>query len=80
VGACDLDTQEEFRSMGRETWRTILATAFDLDEKTVLPGGEEMSIVDARNTVHRVATKLMEPRILEMVAQGCAKLPPRKCL
>ena len=78
VGGCDPDTQEEFRSMGRETWRTILATAFHLDERTVLPGGQEMSIVDARNTVHKVATKLMEPSILEMVAQGCAKIPPRK--
>ena len=78
VGGCDPDTQEEFRTMGRETWRTILATAFQLNETTILPGGQEMSIVDARNTVHKVATKLMEPSILEMVAQRCAKIPPRK--
>lgn len=74
IQGCDYDTQEEFRKMGRETWRHMLATAFALDTSTLQ---EEMSIVDARNTVHKVASKLMEPSILEMVAQTCAKLPPR---
>ncbi len=80
VGGCDPTTQEEFRTMGRETWRNMLATAFGLDETTILTSGQEMSIVDARNTVHKVASKLMEPRILELVAEGCAKLPPRTFL
>lgn len=75
VQGCDYDTQEEFRAMGRDTWRNMLATAFSLDTSELK---DEMSIVDARNTVHKVASKLMEPSILEMVAQTCAKLPPRK--
>jgi hypothetical protein len=75
VQGCDYDTQEEFRSMGRDTWRNMLATAFGLDTSDLQ---EEMSIVDARNTVHKVASKLREPSILEMVAQNCGKIPPRK--
>lgn len=80
IGGCSPDIQEEFRTIGRETWRNMLATAFQLDEDTILPDGNEMSIVDARNTVHKVASKLMEPKILEMVAQNCAKLPAGKSI
>lgn len=78
IGGCDPAAQEEFRTLGRETWRNMLATAFQLDEDAVLPNGEEMGIVDARNTVHKVASKLMEPSVLETVAQKCAKIPARK--
>ena len=75
IGGCPPETQEQFRTSGRETWRGMLAIAFDLDEESILENGEEMSIVDARNTVHKVASKLMEPAILEMVAQRCAEIP-----
>jgi len=78
IGQCNSELQDEFRTIGRETWRDMLATAFQLDEDAILPGGEEMSIVDARNTVHKVASKLMEPKILEKVAEKCGKLPHRK--
>ena len=75
VAGCDVETQDEFRAMGRDTWRHMLATTFSLDVSDLQ---EEMSIVDARNTVHKVASRLMEPSILELVAQRCAQLPPRK--
>ena len=78
IGKCGVEMQEEFRAMGRQTWRSMLATAFQLDEETVLPNGKEIGIVDARNIVHKVASKLMEPRFLETVQEQCAKLPPRK--
>lgn len=76
VAVQDPETQETFRSIGRATWRGMLATAFDLNEEELLKNGEEMSIVDARNAVHKVASKLMEPRILDMVASRCSQLPP----
>ena len=75
VQGCDVETQDEFRAMGRDTWRHMLATTFSLNVSDLQ---EEMSIVDARNTVHKVASRLMEPSILELVAQRCAQLPPRK--
>ncbi len=78
-GKCSPAQQDAFRAVGRETWRHMLVTAFDLD-KTMIEEryGEEMSIVDARNTVHKVASRLIEPRILEMVATKVAQIPPRK--
>lgn len=76
---CSPAQQDAFRTVGRETWRHMLVTAFDLDTD-VIEGryGEEMSIVDARNTVHKVASRLIEPRILEMVAANVAQIPPRE--
>jgi hypothetical protein len=55
----------------------MLVLAFDLDRHE-LDQREEMSIVDARNTVHKVASRLIEPVVLETVAQRVAKLPPRE--
>jgi hypothetical protein len=80
VSTCDPDTQEGFRKVGRDTWRGMLATAFDLDDDLLEEYSEEMSIVDARNAVHKVASKLMEPAVLEAVATRCGELPSSKQL
>ena len=66
---CDPATQDEFRATGRDTWREMLTTAFDLDKDLIAEKyGNELSIVDARNIVHKVASALIEPNILEEVA------------
>jgi len=66
---CDPEIQEEFRAKGRDTWREMLATAFDLDRDMIAEKyGNELSIVDARNIVHKVASALIEPAILEEVS------------
>jgi hypothetical protein len=76
---CDPAQQDTFRSVGRKTWRHMLVTAFDLDTDMIQEKyGNEMTIVDARNTVHKVASRLIEPRILAMVATKVAQIPPRK--
>ena len=75
---CTQDQQEEFRTVGRETWREMLTIAFDLDEELCEKYGKELSIVDARNIVHKVASRLIEPNILEEVATRVGQLPPRK--
>jgi hypothetical protein len=78
---CGPEQQDRFRSVGRETWRHMLVAAFDLDTDMIAERyGTEMSIVDARNTVHKVASRLIEPRILETVAAQVGKIPPRKCI
>jgi len=75
---CDPATQEEFRSKGRDTWREMLATAFDLDKDMIAEKHQdELSIVDARNIVHKVASALIEPNILEEVATRVGQLPPQ---
>jgi hypothetical protein len=77
IAMCDPEQQEDFRKQGRSTWREMLVTAFDLDQDEINVR-EELSIVDARNTVHKVASRLIEPAILETVAQRVADLPPRE--
>lgn len=75
---CDPATQEEFRAVGRDTWREMLTVAFDLDRDMIAEKfGNELSIVDARNIVHKVATALIEPNILEDVATRVGQLPPQ---
>jgi hypothetical protein len=76
VSTCEPAVQDTFREVGRKTWRDMLATSFDLDDETLKENySEEMSVVDARNAVHKVASKLIEPSILEEVATRCGELP-----
>jgi hypothetical protein len=73
---CDPQQQEKFRTIGRDTWRNMLIKAFDLDEDMIKEKyGNELSIVDARNVVHKVASKLIEPAILEAVTKRVSELP-----
>ena len=66
---CDPMIQDEFRASGRVTWRDMLVIAFDLDQNTIAEKyGNELSIVDARNIAHKVASALIEPNILDEVA------------
>jgi len=75
---CDPATQEEFRATGRETWREMISTTFDLDKEKIAEKFEnELSIVDARNIVHKVASALIEPNILEEVATRVGQCPPQ---
>lgn len=75
---CTQEQQEEFRLVGRKTWREMLTMAFDLDKKFIAEKfGNELSIVDARNIVHKVASRLIEPSILEEVATQVGKIPPQ---
>lgn len=75
---CDPSTQDEFRAKGRDTWREMLAVAFDLDKEMIAEKyGNELSIVDARNIVHKVASALIEPAVLEEVATRVGQLPPQ---
>lgn len=54
-----------------------MATAFELDLDNV----ESLSIVDARNIMHKVSSKMQEPKILMDIQTKCAGLEsefPRK--
>lgn len=74
VSTREPDDQDEFRKIGRETWRDMLVRAFELDGDE-LSSREELSIVDARNIQHKVSSKLQEPAVLEMVSEKCAQIP-----
>jgi len=75
---CTPEQQDGFRSVGRETWREMLTIAFDLDKDLIAKKyGNELSIVDARNIVHKAASRLIEPRILEEVATRVGQILPQ---
>jgi len=69
---CAPDIQEEFRIKGRDTWREVLGTAFSIDLGSI----EEVSIVDARNIMHKVSQRMQEQDILDKIAKKCAGITP----
>jgi len=70
--------QEEVRLAGRDTYRLVLSSAFAttvpnlLNEQNTKKGGGELSIVDARNIMHKVSLRMLETEILEKVSKRCA--------
>ena len=69
----DDDIRELFTEMRRDTWRDLVSSAFDLDQEQL----KTLSIVDARNVMHKVASKMVEPDVLLDIQSRCAKLPER---
>jgi len=68
----DPDMQEKLRVSSRDLWRETLTTAFNISMDDIK--AKEMSIVDARNTMHKVSQKMIEPVILETISQKSASL------
>jgi hypothetical protein len=68
----DPTTQEELRINTRDCWRSVLSTAFGISIDQIKDN--EMSIVDARNAMHKVSQKMQQPEILESISQKCGKL------
>jgi hypothetical protein len=71
---CDDEDKEMFRKVGNETWRELLAMSFQLDIANL----KSLSIVDARNIMHKVSSKMQEPAILMKIQKECGKLPESK--
>jgi len=71
---CDDDERDMFKQVGAETWKELLATAFHLDTENL----KEVSIVDARNIMHKVSSKMQEPNILMKIQKECGKIPDSK--
>lgn len=70
---CAPDIQEQLRIAGRDTYRMVLAAAFDMP--TLLEDQKskgEVSIVDARNMMHKVSLRMQDPEVLEIVAKRCS--------
>jgi len=68
----DPDMQEKLRVSSRDLWRETLTTAFNISMADIK--AKEMSIVDARNTMHKVSQRMIEPVILETISQKSASL------
>jgi hypothetical protein len=70
----DPDTTEDLRIKSRDLWRQVLATAFNIPLEDTIRKSEMLSIVDARNIMHKVSQKMQSPEILEHIAGQCARL------
>lgn len=68
----DPATQENLRVTNRDLWRFVLSSAFDVPIEDI--NDTEMNIVDARNAMHQVSQKMIEPSTLEGIAQKCSLL------
>lgn len=66
------DAQEEFRLQVRDTWRAVLSTAFAIPVEDLT----EVSIVDARNIMHKVSQKMQSQEILDEIAKKCGSIEP----
>ncbi|KAL3773832.1 hypothetical protein ACHAW5_006429 [Stephanodiscus triporus] len=67
------EDQERLRIAMRDTYRLVLAGAFDAptlmeDQRT----RGELSIIDARNIMHKVSLRMLEPDVLEKVRDRCS--------
>lgn len=75
MARCMQDADDVMRDvcteLRRDTWRDLVMAAFDLEEKQLVT----LSIVDARNTMHKVASKMREPDVLAEIRSRCAELP-----
>eukprot|EP00804_Cyclotella_cryptica_P027200 CCRYP_017182-RB/>CCRYP_017182-RB protein AED:0.16 eAED:0.15 QI:0/0/0/1/0/0/2/0/192 len=63
------DVQEQLRTTSRDTYRTVLGGAFGMDLITEQRTKGELSIVDARNMMHKVSLRMQDDSVLEKVAR-----------
>ena len=66
------EDQERLRVAMRDTYRLVLAGAFDVP--TLLEDQRsrgELSVVDARNIMHKVSLRMLEQDVLEKVRERC---------
>lgn len=66
----DEATTEYLQKVRRDTWRELVATCFNLEVDDI----PTLSIVDARNLMHKVSTKMIEPDTLMEIQQKASKI------
>lgn len=66
------EVQDMLRIAGRDTYRMVLANAFNLPLMEEQESKGELSIVDARNIMHKVSLRMQDPEVLEKVAKICS--------
>ena len=66
------EVQDMLRIAGRDTYRMVLANAFGLPLMEEQESKGELSIVDARNIMHKVSLRMQATEVLEKVAKICS--------
>lgn len=67
----DDTTRDVLTDIRRDTWRELVSLAFDLHPDQM----KSLSIVDARNLMHKVSSKMVEPSVLFEIQSRCSKIP-----
>jgi hypothetical protein len=70
VQYADETMKELYTEVRRDTWREIVGLVFKLDAKDI----PILSIVDARNLMHKVSSKMIEPDTLLAIQNRTAKI------
>ena len=66
----DQTMRELFMDIRRETWRGIVATTFQIPTEDI----PVLSIVDARNIMHKISSKMIDPDTLLVIHGKTAKI------
>eukprot|EP00559_Dactyliosolen_fragilissimus_P005290 CAMPEP_0184862324 /NCGR_PEP_ID=MMETSP0580-20130426/6797_1 /TAXON_ID=1118495 /ORGANISM="Dactyliosolen fragilissimus" /LENGTH=246 /DNA_ID=CAMNT_0027360133 /DNA_START=157 /DNA_END=897 /DNA_ORIENTATION=+ len=72
VQTADPDSQEKLRINGRDIWREVLTSTFHLTLEDIKDS--ELNSYDARNVMHKVSQKMIEPQILESISHKCSSI------
>jgi hypothetical protein len=65
------DTMRDlFTEVRRDTWRELVATCFQLDKEDI----PTLEIVDARNLMHKVASRMIAPEVLLKIQTLASKI------
>jgi hypothetical protein len=70
IQEADDTARELFSEVRRDTWRDMVATCFNIDVADI----PTLSIVDARNIMHKVSSKMIEPDTLLEIQTKTAKI------
>ena len=70
IQSTDQTMRELFMDVRRETWRAIVATTFQVPKEEI----PVLSIVDARNLMHKISSKMIEPDTLLVIQHKTAKI------
>jgi len=66
----DITMRELLMDIRRDTWRSLVATTYKINPKEI----PVLSIVDARNLMHKISSKMIEPDTLIMIQHKTAKI------
>jgi len=65
----DSTQQEEMKVRGRDIWRLALSKAFSVPMEDIMAKAGGINVPEARDMMHKVASRMQDPNILEMIAQ-----------
>lgn len=70
VEESDETMRDLFTEVRRDTWRELVATCFKLDASDI----PTLDIVAARNLMHKVSSRMIDPEVLQEIQKACARI------